>query len=120
MANPLSRIVQATKNRLGRIIGSPEAVGPSPDGPAAGSIGAERIEVGLSPAPRPAAETRVVFLPRDPQWAYVFWDISDNDRQAALTAGATQLALRVADVTGLAGGSTHPHTLQEVVVDAHA
>ncbi|MFN7229404.1 MAG: DUF4912 domain-containing protein, partial [Synechococcaceae cyanobacterium] len=78
------------------------------------------IEADLSPAPRPAAETRVVFLPRDPQWAYVFWDISDNDRQAALTAGATQLALRVADVTGLAGGSTHPHTLQEVVVDAHA
>ncbi|MEB3349231.1 MAG: DUF4912 domain-containing protein, partial [Cyanobacteriota bacterium] len=38
----------------------------------------------------------------------------------ALAAGASQLALRVADVTGLAGGSTHPHTLQEVVVDAHA
>jgi hypothetical protein len=26
----------------------------------------------------------------------------------------------VADVTGLAGGSSHPHTLQEVVVDSHA
>jgi hypothetical protein len=30
------------------------------------------------------------------------------------------LCLRVADVTGLSGGSTHPHTLQEVVVDSHA
>ncbi|MCS5694120.1 DUF4912 domain-containing protein, partial [Cyanobium sp. FGCU-6] len=30
------------------------------------------IEAEMSPAPRPAAETRVVFLPRDPQWAYVF------------------------------------------------
>ncbi|MFM9109479.1 MAG: DUF4912 domain-containing protein [Prochlorococcaceae cyanobacterium] len=78
------------------------------------------IEADLSPAPRPRAETRVVFLPRDPQWAYVFWEISESDRQDALAAGATQLALRVADVTGLAGGSTHPHTLQEVVVDAHA
>ena len=38
----------------------------------------------------------------------------------ALGAGATQLCLRVADVTGLAGGSSHPHTLQEVVVDSHA
>jgi hypothetical protein len=74
----------------------------------------------MAPAPRPAAETRVVFLPRDPQWAYVFWDISEDDRTGALSAGASQLCLRVADVTGLAGGSAHPHTLQEVVVDSHA
>ena len=78
------------------------------------------IEAGLAPAPRPAVETHVVFLPRDPQWAYVFWEISDADRDSALAAGATQLCLRVADVTGLAGGSSHPHTLQEVVVDSHA
>ena len=78
------------------------------------------IEAELPPASRPAAETRVVFLPRDPQWAYVFWDISDPDRQQALAAGASQLCLRVADVTGLSGGSSHPHTLQEVVVDSHA
>ena len=78
------------------------------------------IEADLAPAPRPSAETRVVFLPRDPQWAYVFWDIAAAERDAALAAGATQLCLRVADVTGLAGGSAHPHTLQEVVVDAHA
>jgi hypothetical protein len=80
----------------------------------------EVIEAELAPAPRPSAETRVVFLPRDPQWAYVFWEISDDDRQAALSAGASQLCLRVADLTGLPGGSAHPHTLQEVVVDSHA
>jgi hypothetical protein len=78
------------------------------------------IEAEMAPAPRPALETRVVFLPRDPQWAYVFWDISEADRSDALGAGASQLCLRVADVTGLAGGSAHPHTLQEVVVDSHA
>jgi hypothetical protein len=74
----------------------------------------------MAPAPRPAADTRVVFLPRDPQWAYVFWDIAEADRTAAQAAGASQLCLRVADVTGLAGGSSHPHALQEVVVDAQA
>ena len=78
------------------------------------------IEAEMAPAPRPAADTRVVFLPRDPQWAYVFWEIAELDRSEALAAGATQLCLRVADVTGLVGGSSHPHTLQEVVVDAHA
>ncbi|MFN9242473.1 MAG: DUF4912 domain-containing protein, partial [Cyanobacteriota bacterium] len=78
------------------------------------------LEAEMAPAPRPAQETRVVFLPRDPQWAYVFWEISEDDREQALQAGALQLCLRVADVTGLAGGSSHPHTLQEVVVDSHA
>ena len=79
------------------------------------------IEAELPPAPRPSsATTNVVFLPRDPQWAYVFWDVSENDRASALATGASQLCLRVADVTGLPGGSSHPHTLQEVVVDSHA
>jgi hypothetical protein len=80
----------------------------------------QSLEAEMAPAPRPGAETRVVFLPRDPQWAYVFWEISDEERDRALAAGASQLCLRVADVTGLPGGSAHPHTLQEVVVDSHA
>ncbi|MEB3318062.1 MAG: DUF4912 domain-containing protein [Cyanobacteriota bacterium] len=78
------------------------------------------LEAEMTPAPRPGGETRVVFLPRDPQWAYVFWDISEEDREEALRDGGQQLCLRVADVTGLAGGSSHPHTLQEVVVDSQA
>ena len=79
------------------------------------------IEAEMSPAARPPADdTRVVFLPRDPQWAYVFWEISEADRNTAYAAGASQLCLRVADVTGLPGGSIHPHALQELVVDAHA
>ncbi|MEI6030997.1 MAG: DUF4912 domain-containing protein [Synechococcaceae cyanobacterium ELA739] len=85
------------------------------DGPSLAAIEAE-----MAPPSRPAADTRVVFLPRDPQWAYVFWDISEDDREQAMAAGASQLCLRVADVTGLSGGSAHPHTLQEVVVDSHA
>ena len=60
--------------------------------------------------------THVQFLPRDPQWAYVFWEISPADRQRAAAAGASQLCLRVADVTGLPLGASHPHALQELVV----
>lgn len=78
------------------------------------------LEADLAPAPRPESDTRVVFLPRDPQWAYVFWEISDGDRQQAQQAGASELCLRVADVTGLSGGGSHPHTLQEVAVNSHA
>ena len=64
--------------------------------------------------------THVVFLPRDPQWAYCFWSISEEDRQKARQAGATSLCLRVADVTGLGADQSHPHALQELVVDNHA
>ena len=78
------------------------------------------LEESLDDAPLPLADTRVVFLPRDPQWAYVFWEISAASRQAAEAVGARQLCLRVSDVTGLHDGASHPHTLQEVVVDAHA
>lgn len=66
------------------------------------------------------AATQVVFLPRDPQWAYCFWTISDDDRNKARLAGATSLCLRVADVTGLGADQSHPHAMQELVVDNHA
>ena len=78
------------------------------------------IEAELNPPTRPQANTRVVFLPRDPQWAYVFWEISDADRRQAQSTGASHLSLRLADVTGLQDGSSHPHTLQEVPVDSHS
>ena len=78
------------------------------------------IESELSAPTRSTSSTRVVFLPRDPQWAYVFWEISDQDRKRAQTDGAAHLSLRLADVTGIQDGSSHPHTLQEVPVDSHS
>jgi hypothetical protein len=64
--------------------------------------------------------SEVTFLPRDPQWAYVFWELGSADQQRAAAAGASQLCLRVSDVTGLQAGASHPHALQEVVVDVHS
>ena len=78
------------------------------------------IEAELSAPAVSTSETRVVFLPRDPQWAYVFWEISDSDRQRAQKEGANRLCLRLADVTGMQDGNAHPHTLQEVPVDSHS
>ena len=101
------------------------ASGPAPGGDAPSSAASEASPLpGLAAQlpPRPAAqgETRVVFLPRDPQWAYVFWEICPADRESALAAGAGPLVLRLEDVTGRQDGHAHPHTLQEVVVDAGA
>ncbi len=63
--------------------------------------------------------TRVVFLPRDPQWSYVFWEISEQDRKRAQFHKANRLCLRLLDVTGVEAGTAHRQTLQEVQVDSH-
>jgi hypothetical protein len=101
------------------------ASGPAPGGEAPRSGAGEAPQLPglgaeLPPSPSSQGETRVVFLPRDPQWAYVFWEISSADRESALAAGAGSLVLRLEDVTGRQDGHAHPHTLQEVVVDAGA
>ena len=78
------------------------------------------IEAELNAPAVSTSDTRVVFLPRDPQWAYVFWEISEADRKVAQKEGASRLCLRLADVTGMQDGNAHPHTLQEVPVDSHS
>jgi len=86
------------------------ATDPTPPPPASGA----------APQEGGSGASWVAFIPRDPQWSQVRWFIEPAQRERALAEGATQLCLRVADVTGLDAGSTHPHTLQEVVVDSQA
>ncbi len=66
------------------------------------------------------SDTRVVFLPRDPEWAYVFWEITEFDRKKALSQGANRLSLRLADVTGGLGTTPYKQALQEVQLDSHS
>jgi len=99
---------------------SPGADGEVSAGAAAHPRGLGELESQLPRAPRGEASSRVVFLPRDPQWAYITWEISPADRQMALAGADLALALRLADVTGREGGAAHPHALLEVVVDAGA
>jgi uncharacterized protein len=70
--------------------------------------------------PAPAGASWVNFVPADPQWATVHWAVDGADQQRGDVAGALELCLRVADVTGLPPGDSHPQTLQELVVDAAA
>jgi len=91
--------------------------------PAAVALGHEAVPSTSAPSTSSGASelpSHITFLPRDPQWAYVFWEISASDQQRAAEAGATQLALRVADVTGLPLGAAHANSLQELVVNQGA
>jgi len=65
-------------------------------------------------------KTNLVFLPRDPDWAYVFWQISDVDREKAKSLGANKLCLRLFDVTGSKDGEFNQGTLREIAVDSYS
>ena len=64
--------------------------------------------------------TKVVFLPRDPEWAYVFWQISESDREKAQSLGASKLCLRLYDATGVKEGKLNQGTLREINVDSYS
>ena len=65
-------------------------------------------------------KTNLVFLPRDPDWAYVFWQISEIDREKAKSLGANKLCLRLYDVTGVNDGDFNQGTLREIAVDSYS
>ena len=65
-------------------------------------------------------KTNVVFLPRDPDWAYVFWQISDADREKAQSLGANKLCLRLFDASGSQGSNLNQGTLREIAVDSYS
>jgi len=64
--------------------------------------------------------TKVVFLPRDPDWAYVFWEISEVDREKAQSLGASKLCLRLYDASGSDGNNLNQGTLREITVDSYS
>ncbi len=64
--------------------------------------------------------TKLVFLPRDPEWAYVFWQISESDRDKAQSLGANKLFLRLYDASGIGEGNLNQGTLREIAVDSYS
>lgn len=54
------------------------------------------------PIPRRYNETRLVLLIRDPNWAFAYWDLTDELRESLQSGGeADELVLRVHDVQGV-------------------
>ena len=65
-------------------------------------------------------DSRIVILPRDPQWAYAYWDISNQHKEELRRQGGQQLALRLFDVTDLDLSIQSPHSVQEYGCDEMA
>ncbi|MEL6938006.1 MAG: DUF4912 domain-containing protein [Cyanobacteria bacterium J06598_1] len=71
------------------------------------------VDQGLSDLPSGYGESRIVLLPRDPQWAYAYWDIPNEHKQELRNQGGRRLALRFYDVTNIDINSQSPHSLQQ-------
>ena len=75
------------------------------------------VDEGLADLPAGYGESRIVLMPRDPQWAYTYWDIPNDHKEDLRRQGGQQLALRIYDVTDVNLEYQSPHSIQEYPSD---
>ncbi|EGK84651.1 DUF4912 domain-containing protein [Microcoleus vaginatus PCC 9802] len=75
------------------------------------------VDEGLADLPNGYGESRVVLMPRDPEWAYTYWDIPNARKEELRRQGGQQLALRIYDVTDVNLETQSPHSIQEYPCD---
>ncbi|MDB9460166.1 DUF4912 domain-containing protein [Dolichospermum circinale] len=75
------------------------------------------VDEALGDLPAGYGESRIVLLPRDPQWAYTYWDIPNDHKEELRRQGGQTLALRIYDVTDIDLDYQSPHSLQEYPAD---
>jgi uncharacterized protein len=78
------------------------------------------VDEGLGDLPAGYGASRIVLLPRDPQWAYAYWDIPVEHKNELRAHGGQQLALRIYDVTDINIEHQSPHSIQEYPIDEMA
>lgn len=78
------------------------------------------VDESLPDLPVGYGESWITLLPRDPQWAYTYWDVPDEHRQALRQQGGQRLALRFYDVTDVDVSFQNPHSLQQYDCDEMA
>jgi len=75
------------------------------------------VDEGLPDLPSGYGESRIVLMPRDPQWAYTYWDIPNEHKEDLRRQGGQQLALRIYDVTDINLEYQSAHSIQEYPCD---
>ncbi len=75
------------------------------------------VDEGLGELPGGYGVSRIVLLPRDPQWAYAYWDIPNEHKEELRRQGGQQLAVRIYDVTDIDLNYQTSHSVQEYLCD---
>ncbi|WP_036482788.1 DUF4912 domain-containing protein [Myxosarcina sp. GI1] len=78
------------------------------------------VDRDLGELPDGYGESRIVLMPRDPQWAYAYWDVPNDRKEELRRQGGQQLALRLYDVTDINIDTQAPHSVQEYLCDEMA
>ena len=75
------------------------------------------VDEDLGELPDGYGESRIMLMPRDPQWAYTYWDVPNAHKEELRRQGGQQLALRIYDVTDVDINYQAPHSVQEYLCD---
>ncbi|MBE9031665.1 DUF4912 domain-containing protein [filamentous cyanobacterium LEGE 11480] len=75
------------------------------------------VDAALPDLPGGYGASQIFLMPRDPQWAYAYWDVANERKEELRQQGGQQLALRLYDVTGIDINNQSPHNLQEYGCD---
>ncbi|MEL6437996.1 MAG: DUF4912 domain-containing protein [Cyanobacteria bacterium J06621_8] len=78
------------------------------------------VDQDLGELPDGYGESRIMLMPRDPQWAYAYWDVPSSHKEELRRQGGQQLALRIYDVTDIDLNHQAPHSVQEYLCDEMA
>jgi uncharacterized protein len=78
------------------------------------------VDESLGDFPEGYGESRIVLMPRDPQWAYAYWDIPNDHKSELRSQGGQQLAVRIYDVSDIDIQHQVPHSVQEYPCDEMA
>lgn len=78
------------------------------------------VDEDLAELPEGYGMSTIALMPRDPQWAFVYWDVPNDHKEAMRRQGGQQLALRIYDVTSIDINHQRPHSLQEHACDEMA
>ena len=78
------------------------------------------VDQDLGELPDGYGESRIMLMPRDPQYAYAYWDVPNSHKEELRQQGGQQLALRIYDVTDIDINHQAPHSVQEYLCDEMA
>jgi X-X-X-Leu-X-X-Gly heptad repeat protein len=75
------------------------------------------VDESLPDLPDGYGESLILLMPRDPQWAFTYWDVPNDHKEQLRSQGGQQLALRLYDVTDIRFEYQAPHSIQEYPCD---
>ena len=75
------------------------------------------VDAKLGELPPGYGESRIVLMPREPQWAYAYWDIAKEHQEKLRRQGGQQLVLRLYDITHINEEFQKIYNVQEYLCD---